>query len=277
MNLADADNMKLVKAILEGLNKRIKTASRTPIFIQTSGTSLLNGSIPEDIKGDKEYNKVYSDKKVDEIWNLPVSFPHHDVDLAALEATKSGIKFYIVIPPTIHGVSKHALNPLSIQIPSLIRAALSRGQAGVVGTGANSWSYVHVEDLADAYVLILEGAVSGKAPEGRNGVYFASKGWYKHSEMALKIAEVLHKLAPEIVQTTTISPFGPEEISKYLFGEFVGIVFGGNSCCTADNTMSLGWKPERPNVYETLEEEAKLIVDEWKAGKVRTVTQSLSQ
>ena len=62
------------------------------------------------------------------------------------------VRTYIVLPSTIYGVASNALteagvqNPYSIQIPTLIRAAVSRGQAGMVGEGAALWNNVHIDD-----------------------------------------------------------------------------------------------------------------------------------
>jgi hypothetical protein len=38
------------------------------------------------------------------------------------------------------------MNPISKQIPTLIEAALARGQAGVVGKGEAYWPSVNIEE-----------------------------------------------------------------------------------------------------------------------------------
>ena len=59
---------------------------------------------------------------------------------------------YIILPSTIYGIEKNGLteagiqNPHSIQVPTLIRASLDRGQGGVVGLGKNKWPNVHIDD-----------------------------------------------------------------------------------------------------------------------------------
>ena len=59
---------------------------------------------------------------------------------------------HIVTPATIWGPPEHELakagltNTHSIQIPGMIKAALARGQAGVVGKGKAVWAASHVDD-----------------------------------------------------------------------------------------------------------------------------------
>lgn len=68
------------------------------------------------------------------------------------EITTGYVRTHIVLPSTIYGLAKGPLvdaglaNPHSIQIPTLIKASIDRGQAGVVGKGANLWPNVHVEE-----------------------------------------------------------------------------------------------------------------------------------
>ena len=92
------------------------------------------------------------------------------MDLAILEADKEGarsvhlirstsktlclgyLKSYIILPSTIYGLATHRLvkdgiaNPHSIQIPSLIKAAVGRGEAGVVGKGVPIWPSVEINE-----------------------------------------------------------------------------------------------------------------------------------
>jgi len=55
---------------------------------------------------------------------------------------------------------------------------LKYGYAANIGKGLNYWSYVHVTDLADLYVLLAEKALAGKADVGKEGYYFAESGEY---------------------------------------------------------------------------------------------------
>lgn len=70
-----------------------------------------------------------------------------------VSSTKIGyVKTYIILPSTIYGIATGKLvdigvqNCYSIQIPSLIKASLARGQAAVVGEGKNIWPHVHIDE-----------------------------------------------------------------------------------------------------------------------------------
>ena len=96
---------------------------------------------------------IYSDLDPDHINALPDTASHRNVELMVISASPK-VKTHIVSPPTIYGIADHALvrkgisNPISIQIPTLIRASIDRGQAGVVGKGLNMWPQVHTSDSA---------------------------------------------------------------------------------------------------------------------------------
>lgn len=60
----------------------------------------------------------------------------------------------MVIPSTIWGIAKSPLvdagivNSQSLQIPALIKTALARGQAGMVGKGVARWPNVNIQESA---------------------------------------------------------------------------------------------------------------------------------
>lgn len=62
------------------------------------------------------------------------------------------VKTHIVMPSTIWGVASNPIvdagiaNRFSIQVPAMIKAALGRGQAGVVGKGKGLWTGVNVNE-----------------------------------------------------------------------------------------------------------------------------------
>ncbi len=60
-------------------------------------------------------------------------------------------------------------NPHSIQVPWLIALAKKAGVAKHIGSGANRWSNVHIDDLVTLYLAAIE-----QAPAG--AFYFAENG-----------------------------------------------------------------------------------------------------
>ena len=127
---------------------------------------------------------VYDDANPDQIESLPDTQLHRNVDLELLKADKEGasqaffglcfslqclsgyIKIYIILPSTIYGIASGVLvengiqNPHSQQVPGLIKIALSRGRAGMVGAGKNVWPNVDIEEGKKKYDYYFESGVN---------------------------------------------------------------------------------------------------------------------
>ena len=79
---------------------------------------------------------------------------------AALEMAKDGIRSVVVRPAIVYGGQRGG-------IPAMFfGTALKHGAAHTVGPGENHWSLVHIDDLAELYVRLVE-----RAPAG--SVYYA--------------------------------------------------------------------------------------------------------
>ena len=96
---------------------------------------------------------IYDDLNVQQMKSIRPTAQHRRVDLLITEADSQGyVRAHIVLPALVYGVASHALvragvsNSTSIQIPALIRAALYRRQAGMIGQGKSLWPDVHIDD-----------------------------------------------------------------------------------------------------------------------------------
>jgi nucleoside-diphosphate-sugar epimerase len=80
---------------------------------------------------------------------------------AALEMAHDGIRSVVVRPGIVYGGARGG-------IPAMFfGTALKNGTAQTVGTGDNHWPMVHIDDLAELYVRLVE-----RAPAG--SVYYAA-------------------------------------------------------------------------------------------------------
>lgn len=94
------------------------------------------------------------------------------------------------MPPLVYGTGSGPFKTNSIQIPTLIKAALKEKRPVVVGTGSGEWDYVHVADLALLYEIIVDKVVRGEElPYGKKGIYFAGTGRSTWLEMAKAIGK----------------------------------------------------------------------------------------
>lgn len=178
------------------------------------------------------------------------------------------MKAYLVTPSTVFGLQKTAFvdagiqNTHSIQIPWLIRAALGRGQAGMVGKGLSIWNAVHVEDTADLYIVLYDAIVKNPATvgHGRDGYYFAENGEYSWYEVSKEIGKAMVELG--LSKSEEPTTFTTEELIKYWGFEvclspmwktsryltaniqWLGNLWGTNARGRATHSRSLGWKPK---------------------------------
>ncbi|KAJ7275729.1 NAD-binding protein [Mycena rebaudengoi] len=238
---ADCDDLDAAKATLRGLQKR-HALGVTPIFINTSGTGVL----AEDAKGMSAGTTVYDDSNADQIETLAPDQPHRPVDIAITRADAEGyVKTYIILPSTIYGMATGKFvdagiqNPHSLQVPALIKAALDRGRAGMVGEGKNLWPNVEIHELADLYVALYD-AIVGDADtgHGRNGYYFGESGEHSLYDVGKAIGDALvsHGIGDNPEPTSFTQP----ELDKYFGGS---AYMGSNSRCRATHSRSIGWKP----------------------------------
>lgn len=94
--------------------------------------------------------------------------------------------------PTIYGLGRGLFNRLSIQVPTMIRAALKTKQAEVIGDGRGEWDHVHIDDLAELYEIILAKILAGEEiPSGEHGFYFSENGRHSWREVAQGVGDAL--------------------------------------------------------------------------------------
>ncbi|KAH8091797.1 hypothetical protein BXZ70DRAFT_909660 [Cristinia sonorae] len=269
---ADADNLPAVKAILRGLRKRHATVGDLPIFIHTVETDdAMQGVLTTPDNGLKVGENVYDDADPKSIASLPPTQVHRDVDLAIVEADEQGkpsvrntrlekilianrlgyLKSYIILPSTIYGLADHALtkagisNPRSIQVPLLIKASLRRGAPGVVGKGVSIWPSVHIDEVADLYIRILDGIVNNNPAvgHGADGFYFGISDHHTWYELSKEIGRVM--VQKGLTKSDEPTPFSDEELVKYFGSVEGGNYYGSTSRGIPNHSKAIGWDPKK--------------------------------
>lgn len=127
----------------------------------------MNGTFGE--ASDKLFDDV---KDVDEIRDIiQKNATTRVVDEYLLRV--EGSKTALVFPPIIYGQGKGPVNQRSIQIPELSRVAIQGRQTVQVGKGESTWSNIHVTDLSDVFVKLVEKALKDVESElwNQNGLY----------------------------------------------------------------------------------------------------------
>ena len=227
INCADAADPFAVAAIVEGL------AGSGKAFLHTSGSSVI---------GDKAAGrfspKIHHEDTPSE--PLPEKIQRVAVDRAVLASAALGVRSVVLCPSLIYGQGRGA-NPDSIQVPNLIRQAVKSGVPRYIGEGENIWSTVHIDDVAAAYLLALEGARAGS-------FYFIENGEARLKSIVESIARLLggKRSAESWGIDEAIAEWGPQSAWFSL---------GGNSRVNAEKARSmLGWKPRGAELFHEIEQ-----------------------
>jgi nucleoside-diphosphate-sugar epimerase len=136
----------------------------------------------------------------------------------------SGIKASVVQPGIVYGHGKG--------IPAMLAGSVEDDSVTLFGSGDQHWTTVHVEDLADLYVRVLE-----KSPGGR--AYIGATGQNP------TVRELGEAVAAEVV------PESSEDTIGRLggFGEALLL----DQQATGDRAkQDLGWQPTRPSLVDEL-------------------------
>lgn len=222
INAASADERRPVEvliAALKGTGKR---------FIHTSGSSIVS----TDTGGELATPVYDEDSPFD---SAPEKVARNALDRRVLDAAKEGIHTNVICPCLIYGQGL-GLNPDSVQLPVLIKHARETGTARYIGKGENIWSNVHIEDLVDLYLLVLE-----RAPAGT--FFFAENAEANFRDMVGAIGKRFN------LPTGSI----PVSEAEALWGaEMARLGLASNSRVRAKRARALGWKPHRPSVFDVL-------------------------
>ncbi|RPD64771.1 NAD-P-binding protein [Lentinus tigrinus ALCF2SS1-6] len=248
IHTADCDHEPAMKAILAGLKKRHEKLGDKPILIHTSGAAVLM----DESRGRFASDKVVSDLDIAALGALPPSAPHHVVDLLAISADTEGYALsYLIFPTLIFGTASGPLydagiaKKYSIAIPWMADAFLKRGRAGVVGTGANIWANVHIDDTAEFYYLLFDAILTdpSKLGHGREGYYFVEADEQSGYDISKAIGEALVALGrADDAEPTELTP---EERVQMFGSEYLVTLLWSNARCRADRgRKTLDWKPK---------------------------------
>jgi len=200
--------------------------------------------------------KVYNDwDGIKEVTSLPDTALHRNVDkivLAAGEQYKGKVHTAIVCPPCIYGLGRGPDNQHSVQAYRLASATLKRGKGFQVGEGVNIWTQIHVQDLSNVFLALVEAALSpngGKATWNEEGYYFAENGDFQWGDISRGIAKAAKEKG--LIESADIDNISPEEADKLApSGSYL---WGTNSRCRSIRANKLfGWTPKQKTLPELL-------------------------
>ncbi|KAF5547679.1 NAD-dependent epimerase dehydratase [Fusarium mexicanum] len=109
-------------------------------------------------------------------------YPQRTTEVRVLTtAEETGVQAVSLNTPVIFGTGKGLFNQQGIIIPIIMRYVIHHGHGFKLNETAN-WDWVHVEDLADAFVLLTRTILEredrgvGHVPTRKNGILFPAVG-----------------------------------------------------------------------------------------------------
>lgn len=256
VDCANADHVAAAEALTKGLAAH---APENPVH--TSGTGILMFADMERQTFGESASKVYDDwDGVGEVTSLPDFAPHRNVDKIVLGAAAANVKPAIVCPPTIYGPGRGPGNQRSHQVPELSRCTLQKGHGIQVGAGKAYWTNVHVHDLSDVFVSLVEAAASGggKATWGNEGYYFTEHGEHIWGNIARLVAMAAHKQG--FISSAEVKVLPNEELGEMC--KAGTLLWGANSRCRALRARKLlGWSPKGKSLEDDIPETVKYEAD----------------
>lgn len=137
------------------------------------------------------------------------------------------------------------------------KLVLQAGYIPIIGAGKARWNNVHIADLSDVYVLLVEAAVNGNDDAeiwGAKGYTIVENGEHLWSDVARKVGKTAADLG-------CIKEPKEQALSKEKALDqagFEAVSWGLNSRAKAERARKvLGWKPSRPTLEETIPEIVK--------------------
>jgi len=227
INAADSDHRGAVEALVEAL------AGTGKALLHTSGSSIV-----ADTAAGEPSDKVYDESIYDagSSWEpTPDKAARVAIDQFLLSA--ADIRPVVLCPCLIYGRGLGA-DPESLQLPALVAQARASGIARHVGRGLNIWSTVHVEDVAELYLIALERAQPGT-------FLFVENGEASFRDMAGAIARALRLGAAQ--------EWPIEDAIKTLGYGRAMYAQGSNSRVRGPRARALGWAPRHASVVAWIE------------------------
>lgn len=243
-------------AIARGLASH--SEDRPGYWIHTSGQGILTY---EDIKRKtwgQLSEKFYSDDDdgIGELTSFPDEAPHRKVDAIVLSTSaenRGKVNTAIVAPPTIYGAGRGPGNRTSIQVYNLASLTLEQGHGLMIGDGKNYWNNVHVHDLSNVYLALVEAAVAGggRATWNQRGYYLTGSGEHAWGEVSRAVASECK--AHGFIDTDEVVSLGAEEANALRPNSQYVYQLGGNSRGKAVRARQLlNWVPKGRGLMEEI-------------------------
>ncbi|KAM0421357.1 hypothetical protein ACHAPT_010892 [Fusarium lateritium] len=252
LNLAAFSHLPSVQAIHQALSDK-SGGQKPPYWIQISGASLLASSELVDqsrvsgVASDDIYNDLSG---IESVQSLIKQYPARDVDnyMLSVATDTPQIKTALIVPPMIYGQGRGPGNQRSVQIPELAKATLQRQKGLQVGPGLSRWANIHVQDLSQVMLALIEKAVEGNEDDniwGLNGIYLTAAGEMSFKEVSRRVTDAAYGL--NLLPSEEVDELSGKEMDGLIF--YGSVMFGTNVRIESQRAAEyLGWAPQNEDL-----------------------------
>lgn len=137
------------------------------------------------------------------------------------------------------------------QVYEMAKIVLKSQSIPIVGSGKARWNNVHVHDLSDVYLLLVEAAAAAKLSEeiwGAKGYFIVENDEHSWSDVARQMGRAAEKLqfGQDLKERTIKEP-------KKEPAGFEVLSWGLNSRAKSGRAQRfLGWQPKACSLYDEL-------------------------
>ncbi|KUI71453.1 hypothetical protein VM1G_07024 [Cytospora mali] len=251
------------EAIVHALSQRQRDGpggeTRKPWIIHTSGCSniadnpLAGDGHPDRWFDDADPTAIYEHEKAADARR---PYPQRTAELAVLDAgEQTGVGAVAIQIPAIYGEGRGLFSITPAVAGLMMQFVLDHGYGFQLGDGSGCTGLVHVDDLAELYVLFVQRILEdgGKdLPSGRSGIVFPCVGITLYTDIAKAcVAAAFRKGVlpkPDGPQTEEVRLVGAEDVAPYYeageLGRYIAeVAWAGHWNTKGTVAVQLGWKP----------------------------------
>ncbi|KAI0312779.1 hypothetical protein OF83DRAFT_613776 [Amylostereum chailletii] len=256
INTADADDFPLTTAILTGLKQRFDEGKSKGALIHTSGCAIfLNDK--KDGKLDPNC-KAWNDTNEEDFKSLTTSQLHGQVDVPILQAGEEGyVNTYILCPSGVIGATPAGV-PVkngTLFLKIIAQAYIEAKEGFYVGEGTNEFHVVHIEDLVDYYLRVIDFAVNGKdvgaSPYERYFIVTAATTNWKM--VAQTVSQDLYRRS--LLKSSVPKSVALSEVHPWLSW------ISADERPVAGRGEGLGWKPRHGGLQQYIKESMDEVLE----------------
>ncbi|VDC03931.1 unnamed protein product [Peniophora sp. CBMAI 1063] len=253
INVADCDDVKLCESILGAMKKKVEDGKPKGVFLHTSGAMLFNDLSADGNAVDGSY---WNDNSEEDMKNIDPDALHGPVDTRVLKAGEEGyVTNYTLCPAAVVGTGSGPVKVPSIFVKMLIQYFTAAKRPLIAAEGTSRYNYVHIDDLVDLYLRLLEVIVSG---EQANDSSYAR--YYIGDSTEIPFKTVAEVYGTELTRLGLLPTAKVESIPRAQV-DGRARVFGADMRIRGDRAHALGWNPRPVDMRETIVEDIKVALE----------------